>query len=216
VRESSGTSIYNNNNNNNNNMEEITRRLGTYPMICFRNNGHETLTGSILPIISEHLHQSFLVLMRDAVSPWVLYHYLLETQHKWWNVWADLNQDAWGKDIGRAELYARQARKLVRTACPLTRQAQDRWCTRFNAEADEIPPMLKKEMSIIVEWCPELAQCKGSLSANSNAFTQHVNSKAGNCDSEDDDEAFFSSIPFHNMCKAMAIQQILALVHCQC
>jgi len=188
-------------------MEEITRRLGTYPMICFRNNRH-ALNGSILEIISEHLHQSFPGPMRLAVSPWVLYNYLLETQHMWWNVWAKLNPEAWGTDIGRAELYARQARKLVRTACPLTRHAQDRWSKRFNTNADEIPPMLREQMSIIVQKCPEQAQCKGSLSTNSNAFTQHVNSKVGT-DSEDDDEnawRAFSSANFHNMCKAREIQ----------
>ena len=190
----------------NNNMTEIDRRLGTYLMICFRNNRHDTLNGGILQIISEHLHQSFPVPMRHTVSPWVLYHYLLETQQKWWNVWAELKQEAWGTDIGRAELYARQARKLVRNKCPLTRFAQDRWCHRFHLDADEIPPMLRKLMSVIVEWwLPELAQCHGSLSTNRNALTQHVNSKISTHDSEDDDEVFSSS-SFHNMCKAMEIQ----------
>ena len=71
-------------------MEEITRRLGTYPMICFRNNRH-ALNGSILESISEHLHQSFPGPMRLTVSPWVLYNYLMETHHMWWNVRAKLN-----------------------------------------------------------------------------------------------------------------------------
>ena len=39
-------------------------------------------------------------------------------------------------------------------------------------------------------------QCNGSLSTNSNAFTQHVNSKVGTYDSEDDAEDVFSSINF--------------------
>ena len=175
-------------------------------MVCFRGNVHDTLTGTILPIIEEHLLHSFPLLMRNAVSPWTLYHYLLRTHLEWWNVWADLDRDAWDTDIGRAELYARQARKLDRGSCPLTRRAQDLWCRRFHAAANNIPPMLKEQMLIIVQWCPEQAQCNGPLSPNCDAFTQHVNAKAGTCDSEDDDEDFFTSIPFHNMCKALAIQ----------
>ena len=166
---------------------------------------HDALTGVTHSIIEEHLLHSFPLLIRNAVSPWSLYHYLLQTHLQWWNVWADLDRGAWDTEIGCAELYARQARKLHRGLCPLTRMAQDLWCSRFHLEAGEIPPMLKVQMSIIKQRLPAPAQCNGSISPDCNAFTQHAVAK-GWYDSEDDDEDFFNSALFHGMCRARSIR----------
>ena len=47
------------------------------------------------------------------------------------------------------------------------------------------------------------------------AFTQHVNCKTGACHIKHDDKDSFNSIPVHNVCEALTIQQVLALVTCQ-
>ena len=47
------------------------------------------------------------------------------------------------------------------------------------------------------------------------AFTQHVNCKTAACHIKHDDKDSFNSIPFHNVCEALTIQQVLALVTCQ-
>ena len=127
-------------------------------MVCFHGDEHEALTGVTLAIIEQHLLDSFPLLIRNTFSPWSLYHYLLKKNLRWWNVLADLDQKAWDTEIGRAELYARQARKLHRSCCPLSRTALDRWCKWFHRDAGEIPPMLKVQMLIIKQQLPELAQ----------------------------------------------------------
>ena len=160
-------------------------------MVCFRGNEHEALTGVTLAIIEQHLLHSLPLLIRNTFSPWSLYHYLLQTHLRWWNVWADLDQSPW-TDIGRADLYARQARKLHRGYCPLSRTGLDKWIKSFHRDAGEIPTMLKVQMRIIQQQLPESAQCKGSISHDYGAFTQHAASKAW-YDSEDEDEDFFRS-----------------------
>ena len=173
-------------------------------MICFRGDVHEALTGVTLAIIEQHLLDSFRLLIRNAFSPWSLYHYLLRTHFRWWNVWADLDQSPW-TDFSRAELYARQARNLHRGYCPLSRTGLDKWINSFHSDAGEIPTMLKVQMRIIQQQLPALAQCGGSISHDYSAFTQHAASKAW-YDSEDEDEDFFRSELFHHMCSARSIR----------
>ena len=62
------------------------QRPRSYPIICFRGDVHEALTGVTLAIVEQHLLDSFRLLIRNAFSPWSLYHYLLRTHFRWWNV----------------------------------------------------------------------------------------------------------------------------------
>jgi len=179
-------------------------------MVCFRGNMHEALTGVTLRIINQHLLDSFLLPIRTTFSPWSLHNYLVQNSHRWWNVLAALDQTAWDTDTGRAELYARQSRRLHSGYCPLSRMALDTWQRRFGICAGEIPTLLKDQMMVITYTLPELAQCSGFIAANDPEaqqypFQQHAASKTGD-ENDSDGEDVFESSRFHGMCSARSIR----------
>jgi len=190
-----------------------------YPMVCFRANAHEALTGEPLRIIGQHLRDSYPLPLRTVFSPWSLHNHLVGiASSRWWNVWATIDLTEWNTDIGRAELYARQVRQLRCSYCPLSRVGLDTWKRNFHICAAEIPTLLKEQMMVLVATLPDLSQCKGFIAANREAgqyprprhtaeypFQRHAADKA--CDENDSEgEDVFDSGRFHSMCRAKKIK----------
>ena len=131
---------------------------------------------------------------------------------------ATIDPRDWNTDIGRAELYARQVRRLNGNCCPLSRAGLDTWTRKFSFCAAEIPTLLREQMMVIVATLPDQAQCKGFIASNREAgqyprprhtaeypFQKHAANKA--CDENDSEgEDVFDSGRFHSMCRARSIK----------